>query len=99
MISIQEFITRVRVDRELVQSWVLEGWLLPNPGTGDGFSELDVARGCLIRDLKMDFGVNDEGITLILHLLDQMHGLRRSFEQLAKELRHQRLSRNSGAIK
>jgi chaperone modulatory protein CbpM len=30
----------------------------------------------LIKDLKVDFGVNDEGIAIILHLIDQLHGLR-----------------------
>ena len=30
----------------------------------------------MIRDLKADFGVNDEGIAIILHLLDQLYGLR-----------------------
>jgi chaperone modulatory protein CbpM len=33
-------------------------------------------KGALIRDLKADFGVNDEGIGIILHLLDQLYGLR-----------------------
>jgi chaperone modulatory protein CbpM len=30
--------------------------------------------------------VNDEGVTVILHLLDQMHGLRRSMQELLGEL-------------
>jgi chaperone modulatory protein CbpM len=32
--------------------------------------------GTLIQDLKVDFGVNDEGIAIVLHLLDQLYGLR-----------------------
>ena len=40
------------------------------------FSEADLARARLIQDLRMDFGVNDEGISIILHLLDQLYGLR-----------------------
>jgi chaperone modulatory protein CbpM len=47
---------------------------------------MDIARACLIRDLKTDFGVNDEGIDVILHLVDQLHGLRRTLEQLRKNL-------------
>lgn len=39
------------------------------------FSEADLVRAWLIRDLKVDFGVNDEGIAIVLHLLDQLHGL------------------------
>jgi chaperone modulatory protein CbpM len=30
----------------------------------------------LIRDLTNDLGVNAEGVGVILHLIDQMHGLR-----------------------
>jgi chaperone modulatory protein CbpM len=39
-------------------------------------SEIDLARVQLIKDLKVDFGVNDEGVAIILHLIDQLHGLR-----------------------
>jgi chaperone modulatory protein CbpM len=39
---------------------------------------MDLARANLIRDLKEKMGVNDEGLGVILHLLDQMHGLRRA---------------------
>jgi chaperone modulatory protein CbpM len=46
------------------------------------FSDIDVARAHLIRDLKGDFGVNDEGVDIILHLVDQLHGLRRALGQL-----------------
>jgi len=48
------------------------------------FSDMDVARARLIRDLKIDLGVNDEGVDVILHLLDQLHGLRRVLEALHK---------------
>jgi chaperone modulatory protein CbpM len=84
MMPIHEFTLRVRVERELVETWIAEGWLLPEGGTE--FSEIDVARAYLIKDLKSDFGVNDEGISIILHLLDQMHGLRRSMRELAAQL-------------
>jgi chaperone modulatory protein CbpM len=50
------------------------------------FSDTDVARAHLIRDLKSDFGVNDEGIDVILHLVDQLHGLRWAFEQIHRDV-------------
>jgi chaperone modulatory protein CbpM len=46
------------------------------------FSDIDVARARLIQELKNGFGVNDEGVDIILHLLDQLHGFRRAFEDL-----------------
>ena len=39
---------------------------------------MDLARARLIHDLKHNMGVNDEGLGVILHLIDQMHGLRRA---------------------
>ena len=50
------------------------------------FSDTDVARARLIQDLKGDFGVNDEGIDVILHLVDQLHGLRGAFAQLQQDI-------------
>jgi chaperone modulatory protein CbpM len=51
------------------------------------FADVDLARAQLIRDLRDDFGVNDEGISVVLHLIDQMHGLRRSMQGLLEEMR------------
>jgi hypothetical protein len=48
-------------------------------------SDVDAARALFIRDLQGDFGVNDEGIDLVLHLVDQVHGLRRALAVLRDE--------------
>jgi chaperone modulatory protein CbpM len=87
MISVQEFVVRVSVEREALESWVAAGWLVPQTEPELAFSEVDLARAALIRELKEDFGVNDEGISVILHLLDQVHGLRRGLQELTNELR------------
>ena len=42
------------------------------------FTDMDLARVNLIRDLKDKMGVNDEGLDVVLHLVDQMHALRRA---------------------
>ena len=47
---------------------------------------MDVARARLIGNLQTDLGVNDEGVDIILHLLDQLHGLRRALNQMHKDL-------------
>ena len=90
MISVQELVFRVSVDREVVESWIEAGWLEPQREPELAFSEVDLARARLIRELKQDFGVNDEGISLVLHLLDQVHGLRRGLQELTSELRRVR---------
>ena len=88
MITIEEFSVRVRVERQSVQAWVAAGWIVP-PQTEPElmFSDVDLARAQLIRDLREDLGVNDEGVSVILHLIDQMHGLRRTMLDLVDEMR------------
>jgi chaperone modulatory protein CbpM len=77
MLTLAEFQLRLDVDASTVQVWIEEGWLLPQRDqAGFTFSELDVARARLIRDLKDGIGVNDEGIGIVLNLIDQVHGLR-----------------------
>jgi chaperone modulatory protein CbpM len=87
MITIQEFLLRARVEHRSLEAWIAAGWLVP-PQTEPElmFSDVDLARAQLIRDLREDLGVNDEGISVVLHLLDQMHGLRRSMQDLLDEM-------------
>ncbi len=58
------------------------------------FSEGNVARAQLILDLKREMGVNDEGIGIILSLIDQMHGLRRVLRELMQANQEARLPRS-----
>ncbi|MDB5581433.1 MAG: uncharacterized protein JWR80_6609 [Bradyrhizobium sp.] len=73
----REFIGRSHLDTRTLSAWVEAEWLVPLASEKTlQFSEADLARALLIRDLKADFGVNDEGVAIILHLLDQWYGLR-----------------------
>jgi chaperone modulatory protein CbpM len=88
MITIQEFLVRTRLERQSLEAWVEAGWLMPPQRDPEPmFSDVDLARVQLIRDLRDDFGVNDEGVSVILHLVDQMHGLRRSMRDLLDEMK------------
>jgi chaperone modulatory protein CbpM len=88
MISVREFLIRARLDQRSLEAWISAGWLiLPDKHGEPAFSEVDLARAQLIRDLREDLGVNDEGISVILHLLDQMHGLRRSMHEVLQVTR------------
>src|SRR6266516_1528331 len=88
MISVQEFLIRARVDQGSLEAWIAAGWLIAPEADGErAFSDVDLARAQLIRDLRDDLGVNDEGISVILHLIDQMHGLRHSLQSLLEEMR------------
>lgn len=75
--EIQEFIGRSHLDGPTLHAWIEAERLVPlSSGNTFLFSEADLARARLIQDLKVDFVVNDEGIGIVLHLLDQSHGLR-----------------------
>jgi chaperone modulatory protein CbpM len=77
-----EFILRERIDAKVLDEWVEAGLLAPHQnGAGRRFSEVDLARAQLIRDLQ-HLGVNDEGIPVVLDLVDQLHGLRRVLREL-----------------
>jgi chaperone modulatory protein CbpM len=74
-----DFLERLKLDHETLEIWIDEQWLIPSQTETElSFSEVDVARANLIRDLKADLNVNDAGVGVILNLLDQMHGLRRA---------------------
>jgi chaperone modulatory protein CbpM len=88
MIRIAEFLVRARIEQGALEQWIDAGWIAPPPREGEPmFSEVDLARVQLIRDLRNDLGVNDEGVSVILHLIDQMHGLRRSLRELIDQMR------------
>ena len=73
-----EFLKRTGIDQDTLRVWIEEQWLIPgSEGPGEEFSDADLARAELIRDLKRDMGVNDEGVGVILELLDQVHSLRK----------------------
>lgn len=84
----REFLIRARIESEAIDLWVDEGWLAPSRATGKWtFSEIDLARTRLIQDLTRDLGVNDEGIPIILSLVDQLLGLRRALGGLLVALK------------
>jgi chaperone modulatory protein CbpM len=82
MLTIEELALQIQVEVHTVHAWIEEGWLLPEREAAATFTEVDLARAQLILDLKRDLGVNDEGIGIILDLLDQVHGLRQALRHL-----------------
>ena len=88
MISKQEFLIRAHLERETLEMWIREEWLIPGQSAGElTFSDADIARVQLIRDLKNDLGVNDEGVGVILSLVDQVHGLRGVLTEVLRSVR------------
>jgi chaperone modulatory protein CbpM len=86
IIGKQGFLAASGMEIEALEVWLERRWLLPEQTEGGpGFTAGDLARARLIQDLARDFGVNDEGIDVILHLVDQLHGMRRALAQLQKD--------------
>ena len=71
---------RLHIETTTMEQWVAVGWIAPETPE---YSDSDLARACLIRDLREAMGVNDEGVGVALGLLDQVHGLRRALRQVS----------------
>ena len=85
--SREQFLATSGAQFHRLEFWLEQQWLIPEAtDTGTGFTDREVARARLIQDLEADFGVNDEGIDIILHLIDQLHGMRRAFAHLRADL-------------
>src|SRR5215471_572523 len=86
-----QFLAHTRLEHDVLEVWLAEGWLLPE-GEEAGepmFSDADLARARLIQDLRGDLGVNNEGIGVILDLVDQIHGLRGTLRRLLTHLQEE----------
>jgi chaperone modulatory protein CbpM len=87
MFTEEEFCVRVGIEQRTLEVWLDEGWLVPRRDEARlVLSEVDIARARLIRDLRHAMGVNDEGIGVILDLIDQVHGLRSVIQELLGHL-------------
>jgi chaperone modulatory protein CbpM len=77
------FCLRARLDAATLEAWIEAGYLRRE------LSEADLARALLVRDLVQDIGVNQEGLDVVLDLLDQLYeargALRRVLAVLAEE--------------
>ena len=83
MVDELEMCRRTGINLHMLRSWVEADWIRPGSGSQAwNFSEMDVARAQLIRDLTGAMGVNSEGMAIILNLLDQIHGLRRTLRRV-----------------
>jgi chaperone modulatory protein CbpM len=94
-INRHEFLLRARLDDGTLEAWIAEEWLVPGGTTDEpAFTDADVARAALIRDLRHELEVNDPGIGVILSLLDQVHGLRRTLADVLRDMHEHRKGRD-----
>jgi chaperone modulatory protein CbpM len=78
----------ITIARERLEAWIEAGWICPGEAADKQpeLSEMDIARAQLICDLKDDLGINDEGVEVILDLLDQLYGLRRAMREMMESM-------------
>ena len=61
------------IPSEIIIHFIEEEWVNPIDTELRLFDEEDVCRILLIHDLQDKFGVNDEAVPVILHLVDQLN--------------------------
>lgn len=88
MIAFEELLDRfVGLDRHELARWVENRWVLPERGDQTWiFHEIDVARVELILEVRREFAIDDEVLSLVLGLLDQVYDLRRQLRRLCDAL-------------
>lgn len=73
---LEEVCIQCGTSKELVLHFIEEEWLHPIDREHIIFDDEDIARIKLIVELIDDFGVNDEAVPIILHLIDQLNAFR-----------------------
>jgi chaperone modulatory protein CbpM len=87
MIGLDELLSRVGVERQELDRWIDNRWVLPQQHAGGWvFHEVDIARVELIVEIRREFAVDEDGLSLVLGLLDQVYGLRRQLRRLCDAL-------------
>lgn len=76
-----------RLTRHRLESFIAAGCILPAERDGERvFAEADVARLELLCELCEDFGLDEDGLALVMSLLDQLHGLRHEMRRLVRAI-------------
>lgn len=63
------------LEERVIIHYIEEEWVSPVDSEQKMLDEEDIARIRLIKDLIDDFGVNEEAVPIILHLIDQINVL------------------------
>ena len=95
MIGIDELVGRfAELDRAELSRWIERRWIVPEACREADreiwlFREVDVARVELILDLRREFTSDEETLSLVLGLLDQVYSLRRQMRRLCGAIESQ----------
>ena len=71
------------LDRAEVEHWIAQDWIRPTGSAGAWlFQDIDVARLDLIRELRHELRLEEEALSVVLHLMDQLYDVRRDLRRL-----------------
>src|SRR3954468_10553222 len=100
MIGAAELVRRfAELDRAELARWIERRWIVPEPHPVEDsaesgaetwlFHEVDIARVELILDIRREFTVDEETLSLVLGMLDQIYSLRRQMRRLCGAIESQ----------
>jgi hypothetical protein len=84
--EITEIIDLYQLNDIFIYECIEREWIIPSNIEEKRLDQEDIARILLIKDLKEVFGVNDESIPIILHLIDQIHWLKSRLSHYMKSI-------------
>lgn len=81
-----------RIDHQTLENYISRQWLRPiSVSTGWYFEDIDIARLELLCHLTQDININDEGMDVVLSLLDQLYSARGHVKKLHSAIAQQPL--------
>lgn len=84
--SYKEVCIEIGISEPALLHYIEEEWIEPAFPQAEQMDEEDLARARLIRDLMEEMEVNESGVHLALHLIDQMNYLQSRVRQLSGNL-------------
>ncbi len=73
ILKIEEICKTCEIEKNEIIHFIEEKWIYPYNNDQLDFDEEDLARIRLIKVLMGDLGVNEMGVPVILHLVDQLN--------------------------
>lgn len=80
--KIEEICEESELSSDTIEFFISEEWIIPADRDSGLFDEEDLARIRFIRELREDLGVNDDSISIILNLVDQLYYVRSQIEKI-----------------
>ena len=85
-----EYCQQLKIETTTLSVWVEQRWIIPlADGETQLYHDADIARGRLILDLIDQMGVNENGVDVVMALIDQVHDLRGKLQVLTDAVRDQ----------